>query len=264
VFLWQWVQQHRVLSVLILAFVIVSSAGGTAWALVFRTVSSPVGLREALRIYRREQTEKMLSTLRSRLPSPGVYTYRTSGGEGLSLMGMARTFPSSTSMIVTDDRCATVSWVPLTQHTETTTICSEPDGALDVPRLVTQESIAGSDTTSTIECPPTAYLLPAAASVGERWSAYCSLESPAEKVGLAGQVLGRSTVTVGGTSVTVEHTRFALTFRGSEAGTNPTDFWIVPSTGLIVREKEVVGVTSGGVAYHENMEATLSSLDPAH
>ena len=60
-FVWHWVQQHRLLTVLILAFVIVSTAGGTAWALVFRTVSSPVGLREALRMYRREQTDKMLS-----------------------------------------------------------------------------------------------------------------------------------------------------------------------------------------------------------
>ena len=62
-----------------LALVIVSCAGGTAWALVFRTVSSPVGLREALRIYRREQTGKMVASLRNRLPVPGVYTYRTSG-----------------------------------------------------------------------------------------------------------------------------------------------------------------------------------------
>ena len=67
---------------MVLALVIVSSAGGTAWALVFRTVSSPVGLREALRIYRKEQTGKMLASLRNRLPAPGVYTYRTSGGRG--------------------------------------------------------------------------------------------------------------------------------------------------------------------------------------
>ena len=57
-FVWQWVQQHRLLSVIVLALVIVSCAGGTAWALVFRTVSSPVGLREALRMYRREQTRQ--------------------------------------------------------------------------------------------------------------------------------------------------------------------------------------------------------------
>ena len=39
-------------------------------------------------------------------------------------MGVARSFPSTTSMIVADGRCATVSWVPITQHTEATTVCT--------------------------------------------------------------------------------------------------------------------------------------------
>ncbi len=125
-FVWHWVQQHRLLSVLVLAFVILSSAGGTAWALVFRTVSSPVSLREALRIYRREQTGKVMATLRNRLPAPGVYSYRTTGEEGLNIMGVQRSFPSTTTMIVADGRCATVSWVPITQHTEVTTVCDGP------------------------------------------------------------------------------------------------------------------------------------------
>ncbi|HEX4162165.1 MAG TPA: hypothetical protein VHZ05_06695 [Acidimicrobiales bacterium] len=259
---WHWVQQHRVLSVLILAFVIVSSAGGTAWALVFRTVSSPVGLRAALRTYRREQTEKVVQTLLNRLPSPGVYSYRTTGGESLSLPGMDRSFPRSTSMIVTGGSCATVSWVPLTQHTETTTECAGSDGGFTVPRLVTHESIAGSDTTSTEACPATAYLLPPKAAAGQRWTATCSLQSPAEKVALAGEALGQSTMSVAGHAVRVEHTRITLSFGGSEAGTNPTDFWIVPSSGLIVQEKEAVAATSGGIHYSETMLSTLTSLSP--
>ena len=261
-FVWQWVQQHRVLSVLILAFVIVSAAGGTAYALVFRTVSSPVGLREALRIYRREQAEKVLQTLRNHLPSPGVYSYRTSGGESLSLPGMDRSFPPTTAMIVTGDNCATVSWVPLSEHTETTTECAGPDGGFIVPRLVTQESIAGTTTTSSVDCPARAYLLPPAATRGQKWAAVCALRSPSEKVALAGEALGASTMSVGGHSVTVEHTRFTLTYDGSQAGTNPTDFWIVPSNGLIVQEREEVDATSGGVSYSENMLATLTSLSP--
>lgn len=259
---WHWVQQHRLLSVLILAFVIVGSAGGTAWALVFRTVSSPVGLREALRMYRREQTEKMVQTLRNHLPSPGVYSYRTTGGESLSLMGMSRAFPPTTSMIVTEASCATVSWVPITQHAETTTECAGDGGGFSVPRLVTTESIAGTDTTSTVECPSTAYLLPPDAAPGQKWAATCALQSPAEKVTLAGTALGRSTMSIAGHAVSVEHTRFTLTFDGTQAGTNPTDFWIVPSSGLIVQEKEKVGVTSGGVNYSENMLSTLTELQP--
>lgn len=259
---WQWVQQHRVLSVLILAFVIVSSAGGTAWALVFRTVGSPVGLREALRMYRREQAEKVLQTLRNHLPSPGVYSYRTSGGESLSIPGMGRAFPPTSSMIVTGGNCATVSWVPLTQHTETTTECGAPGGGLTVPRLVTRESIAGTNTTSVVDCPATAYLVPPKATTGRQWAATCALQSPAEKVTLAGEALGESTMSIAGHSVTVEHTRLTLTFDGSQAAKSPTDYWVVPSNGLIVQEKEAVAATSGGVSYSEHMLSTLTSLSP--
>ena len=263
VFVWQWVQQHRVLSVIALAVIIVSCAGGTAWALVFRTVSSPVGLREALRIYRREQTGKVLASLRNRLPAPGVYTYRTTGGESLNLVGVSRSFPSSTSMIVADGRCATVSWVPIEQHTEATTVCNAPNGALTIPKLVTDESIAGSTTTSTITCPASTYLWPSSALPGQRWHATCTLDSPAEKVVMAGRDLGPSTMVVGGRAVSVEHTRLLFTFAGNQHGTNPTDFWIVPSTGLIVRELETVAMTQSGVHYTENMETTLTALTPA-
>jgi hypothetical protein len=263
VFVWHWVQQHRLLSVLVLALVIVSSAGGTAWALVFRTVASPVSLREALRTYRREQTGKMLASLRSHLPSPGVYTYRTSGGEGLSLMGVGRSFPASTSMIVSDTRCANVSWVPITEHTETTTVCAGAKGALSVPKLVTDEAIAGTTTTSTVRCPATAYLLPPISRPGMRWAASCSLTNPAEKVTMSGEDLGPATLRVGGRALAVEHTRFSLTYVGSQQGINPTDFWIVASTGLIVREKETVAMSSGGVRYNEEMAASLSGLQPA-
>lgn len=264
-FVWHWVQQHRLLSVIALALIMVSCAGGTAWALVFRTVSSPVGLREALRMYRKEQTGKVLTSLRNKLPAPGVYTYRTTGGESLNLVGVARSFPSSTSMIVADGSCATVSWVPITQHTEATTFCNAPNGALTIPKLVTDESIAGSTSTSTINCPASAYLLPPAGRPGLHWAATCSQVSPAEKIKLAGQTLGQSTMLVDGRAVSVTHARLNFTFTGAaEHGTNPIDFWIIPNSRLIVREMESVGVTQGGVHYTENMEATLTGLSPAH
>jgi hypothetical protein len=263
VIVWQWVQQHRVLSVIALALVIVSCAGGTAWALVFRTVSSPVGLREALRMYRREQTGKMMASLRNKLPAPGVYTYRTSGGESLNLVGVSRSFPASTSMIVSDGRCATISWVPITQHTEATTVCNAPNGALTVPKQVTNVSIAGSTSTSIVNCPASTYLLPPAAHPGQRWISTCAQVNPAEKVDMAGRELGRSTMVVGGRTVSVAHARLTFTYTGAaEHGTNPIDFWIIPSSGLIVREQETVGVTQSGVRYTENMEATLTGLSP--
>ena len=262
VFVWQWVQQHRLLSVLVLALVIVSSAGGTAWALVFRTVSSPVGLREALRIYRREQTGKVVATLRDRLPAPGVYMYRTQWRRGPEPHGCPARLPLE---LLHDRGRRTLcdrELGPITQHTEATTVCAGPDGSLSVPRLVTDESIAGTTTTSTVRCPATAYLLPPTVRPALRWAATCSLTSPAEKITLAGVALGPATMAVGGHEVAVEHTRLTLTFTGTDGGTNPTDFWIVPSSGLIVREHETVGVTQGGVRYSESMDAMLTGARP--
>jgi hypothetical protein len=63
--------------------------------------------------------------------------------------------------------------------------------------------------------------------------------------------------------VSVEHTRLTFTYRGGAQGTNPIDFWVVPSTGLIVREKEMVSVTQSGAHYSENMDAVLTGLVPA-
>ncbi len=143
-----------------------------------------------------------------------------------------------------------------------TTVCDGPAGALTVPMLVTDESIAGTTTTSRISCPATAYVLPPAARPGQRWGVTCSLASPAEKVVMAGQELGPATIAVGRHTMSVDHTRLVLTFDGTDHGTNPTDFWIVPSSGLIVRERESVAMSQGGVRYNEDMVATLSRIDP--
>ncbi len=260
---WHWVQQHRLLTVIVLAIFMIGTAGGTAWALVFRTVSSPVGLAQALRMYRREQTGKVLTSLRNHLPASGVYTYRTEGGEGLSILGVQRSFPATSDMVVTDGSCATVDWVPIEQHTEDTTLCPAAGGSYTVPVLATYESIAGTTSTSTVRCPSGTYLLPPVAAATPRWSATCTLSDPAEKVAFAGQLVGPATLSVGGQSVHVEHVRIELTFAGAQQGTNPTDFWLVPGTGLVVREQEQVSVTSGGVHYSETMQAALDSLRPA-
>ena len=70
-------------------------------------------------------------------------------------------------------------------------------------------------------------------------------------------------MSVGGQRVSVEHTRLTMTFNGGEHGTSPTDYWVVPADGLIVREHEIVAMSTGSIQYHETMDATLGSLHPA-
>lgn len=266
---WSWVQHHRWLSVVFLAIIVVGTAGGTAWALFFRTVASPVSLREALRMYRSEQagpdTAAGAATTGHAVLSPGVFSYATTGGESLNLVGMSRSFPAGTHMVVAPPQsgsCSTVEWVPVVQHTESTTVCPSIDHSLSVAALVSHETIGGSTTTTVITCPDTTYLVPPIAAAGVRWTSLCHQQSPSENVFLHGVVVGGGPVEVQGNAVPTVHVRLAFDFVGPDAGTSPADYWISTGRGLIVRESETAHITQGGVRYTERMDARLTSLTP--
>jgi hypothetical protein len=261
---WSWIQQHRWLSVLALAIVVLGTAGGTTWALVFRTVSSPINLREALRLYRRSETGTAATTsARNRLPLSGVYSYASTGSEGLSMLGVQRDFPARTTMIVTGGRCASVTWDPIEQHTEATVVCPAAHGAYVIPDTVSHESIGGSTTTSTMDCKGTLYLVPPDVATGEHWSSHCTMSDPHEPVAVSGVALGPATVRVGGHEVQTERVTLTVALKGTATGTNPTEYWVVPSDGLIVRERERVDVVQDGVRYSQTSDSVLISLNPA-
>jgi len=264
---WSWINHHRWLSVVFLAIVVLCTAGGTCWAVFFRTVASPVSLRAALRLYKRDQAPTTSSPTSGSFAS-GVFAYRSTGGESLSLLDQSRSFPSRTDMVVASGSgasagCSVVEWVPLVQHTETTTACPAPGHAQRVSDLVTFEQISGTTTTTVVDCPATAYLIPPLAVPGTRWSATCHQVSPAENVALTGEVLPPATIDVDGTPLQTLHVRLTLQFAGAVSGTSPTDYWISVSKGLIVRQLESAQVTQGGVHYTEHMDVQLSSLTPA-
>jgi hypothetical protein len=289
--LWGWVQQHRWLSVAVLVVVILSSAGGTCWAVFFRTVASPVSLRAAIRLYRQNrgdetggdsgadqsaQSGNAAQTSTSTSPvapkallTPGVYPYDSTGGEGLSIMGMSRSFPSHTAMVVNDDpasACSTVSWVPIVQHTETTVLCPEAVGlthASVIKDLQSDETIGGTTTTSVISCPSNAYFMPPIVMPGVHWSFVCHQDSPPENVVVTGLVEGDQPLDVAGQSVPTVHIHLMFNFIGVDQGTSPVDFWVATGRGLVVREQEAVHVAQGSVHYTETMSTRLTSLDPA-
>jgi hypothetical protein len=250
--------------VLALAIVILGTAGGASWALVFRTVSSPINLRAALRLYRRHDGDVSLTNAtRSGLPDPGVYSYASSGSEGLSILGVHRAFPAQTTMIVTDGSCASVTWDPLEQHTEGTTVCSAPHGAYVIPQTVSHESIGGSTSTTTMNCAATLYLLPPDVQTGQRWHTTCQLEGPSEAVTVEGVALGPAALTVGGRHVTTQRVRLTVNLAGTATGTNPTEYWLDPANGLIVRELETVNVVQDGVRFTQSSDSRLTHLMPS-
>jgi hypothetical protein len=261
---WSWTTAHRVtVGVLGVLFLLVAAAAGVWW-FVLRSPGTPVGLGQALRLYRANQKGKGAKS--AELPPPGVYRYRTTGSEHLSVGGIERGFPRATEMIVTDGTCTTMTWAPLEQHTEGVVACPTAGGAVAVHSFLSYEVIAGVATHSAIRCPTGAWLLPPGARTGDRWRATC--RSGRSPVALRGEVLGEGPLRVAGTTVPAIHLREVLTFTGAERGTNPTDYWISATNGVILRQAETVTLNQsagplGTVRYQEQMAIALSTLGPA-
>jgi hypothetical protein len=258
-----WATQHRlwVLGIGVVTLIVVVAAG--VWFFVLRSPATQVDLSQALRLYRQDQ--KAGGARSTHLPPSGVYRYRTSGGEQLSVGGISRSFPATTDMVVTEAACATMKWEPLEQHMEGLVECAHRDGALSIMSALSYEQIAGTQTTGIIHCPAGTYLVPPDPSTGERWHTTC--HSTDQKVVFSGKVLGASWVNVRGHKVPALHTRLTLSFSGAESGTNPNDYWLSLQNGLILRQRETVDVSQqagplGSVRYTEQMAITLTSLTP--
>jgi hypothetical protein len=145
-------------------------------------------------------------------------------------------------------------------------VCARANGALGITSALSYEQIAGTATTSVIDCPAGTYFVPPHAVVGQKWHTTC--HSPGETVVFSGQVLGSSSIEVGGSQVPALHTSLSLTFSGSQSGTNPNSYWISRQNGLILRQQETVDVSQkagplGQVHYTEQMAIALDSVAPA-
>jgi hypothetical protein len=259
-----WFANHKFLVLGAGVAVLILGVVAGVWFFVLRDTSTPVNLRQALRLYRQDQRPGQ-SSEGADLPQPGVYRYQTSGHEQLSFAGINRQFPTATTMIVTDQKCATDKWEPLEQHMEGLVECPLGGGAYGITTALSYEEIAGTQTTDVIHCPVDTYLVPPHLHAGEQWHTVC--HSTDERVVSSGLVVGKTSVNVGGHQVPAIHTRLTLSFSGSESGTNPNDYWVSPQNGLILDQRETVDVSQqagplGSVKYSEQMAIEIASPMP--
>lgn len=261
---WTWTTQHRGLLVALLVVTVVVAVAAGFIIDFMRGEATPVALKEALRSFRREPSDQVGP--RRGLPGAGVYLYRTTGHESLSLPGTARSFPSSSVVVVTDRGCGVdVSWPALVEHVESFVACAGPVGGLRLVSSSATVSFAGITTTQTTTCSAQAMLWPARASVGHRWSATCTAGQV--HVALHGRVVGFPTLEVGGRPVPTVHTVVTLAYSGSQTGSSPTDYWFALDDSLLVRERETSDVVEGSgplgaVTYRETATLVLESPVP--
>jgi hypothetical protein len=197
------------------------------------------------------------------LPSPGSYSYATSGYEQLSISGTRRDFPPQTSIDVARTGCGeSDTWTPSSQHSETVDVCPVA-GGLHVVSDTATISFYGRATTQTFTCSDKSFIPVTTGSPGETWKFTCSGSGTTASETVTYE--GVEDVTVGGALVRTVHVRLGETISGAESGTGQTDYWFT-SDATVAKQVSTVSATRntafGPVTYTSSYTLELKSLRP--
>jgi len=194
------------------------------------------------------------------LPTTGVYRYRTTGGEVVSLFDTERAYSSETMRIVTRRGCGVrEEQFFVIQHIEYYDRCGD--------RLVTY----GTDIaywwthgTQDFACEGGTFDM-AGGRPGDRVEWSCADEDTRARQ--VTEYVGDEAVEVEGVSLPARHVRWITLFSGATLGGADVDDWFDPVTGLVLREKRHIGLQVGSqfvgrLTYTDVSEFTLLSTTP--
>lgn len=197
----------------------------------------------------------------SGLPVPGVYRYRTTGGERISFLDYRRSYSPTTVRIVTRRGCGVREEQRfLTQHLEYYDRCGD--------RLVaygTDIAYWWTHGTQDFLCEGGSFdgrgIAPGKESV---WR--CADEDT--RADQTTTYVGDESVVVEGRVLPARHLKWSTQFSGATQGSAIVDDWFDPTTGLVLREERNIGLKVGSpfvgdVTYIDVSSYTLESATPA-
>jgi hypothetical protein len=243
------------------ALVLLVLVGAPAFILGGKLWVGDVDLDEALARFR--AAGPAAATPVPGLPTPGVYRYRTTGGEHISFLDYQRDYSRTTMRVVTRHGCGVRErqWF-VVQHLEYYDRC--PDGTLSA--YGTDIAYWWTHGTQDFRCPPGGSLDMAGRHPGDTVTWDCRDEDT--RAAQTPEYVGDEEVIVDGRPMQARHTRWTTLFSGATRGTAVVDDWFDPSNGLVLRERRNIGLRVGSpfvgtVAYIDTSEFTLVSLTPA-
>jgi len=227
--------------------------GGRHW-------SGDVDVGEALARFRAAGVAATTADALPGLPAPGVYRYRTTGGEFVSLLDNRRAYSPTTLRIVTRRGCGVrEEQFFVTQHLEYYDRCGD--------RLVTY----GTDIaywwthgTQAFACRGGSFDM-AGSRPGAREEWDCADEDThAHQIT---DYVGDESVEVEGVPLPARHTRWTTLFSGATVGGAVVDDWFDPASGLLLREKRSIALRVGSpfvgrLSYTDASEYVLVSVTP--
>ncbi len=199
-------------------------------------------------------------------PEPGVYAYRTTGGERVSLLGAAHAYPSETYATVR--RTGGCGWelraAVVAEHVDRREMCSEADHLL---QLEQQRAVTFFGTTdgATLRCTPAQLEYTLAEAAGHSDVSTCS-DGKGSDARMVRTLVGFGTATVAGTTVDTATYEIVGTMTGRVRGSSTDRYTVVRSTGLPIRLQRSVDTVADAfgtsVGYQEQASFTLVSLTP--
>lgn len=264
------VRRHRVRTALLvlatlgIIFVLVSVV------LTLEGRARPVSVGQAVNRYHSDRSANP-----GNHPPPGVYTYRGTGTDSLSLPPLSQaegpTLPGTVE--VQGRGCWSFRIDYSTKHWQSWTYCTRHAGLVQTGRVVWQSWMFGpvaETNLSTLRCSVPALTIPLAPIVGKVWPARCtgtSTQIPGTVVTVgATRFLGQPTLTIAGRNVRSVHIEVQWRLNGPQVGTERDDLWYDSQTGLPLENRRSIHVRTatplGSSIYTENGQFVLRSLTP--
>jgi hypothetical protein len=249
--------------------------GGVFVVLWRRSGAHEASTNEAKRRFEHTSTSAKPPSAATLRPAAGVYLYRGSGTEHLSLPPKTQHQGANMPATVTyrSDGCWTFRLDYNTHHWQTWIYCPRNGGLVELGGQTFERwdfVFTTYDSTSKFTCDPPSVAIRAAMRPGDEWPQKCRGTSSGTKGDAVTSgpytFVGDDVVTVGSTRVPAYHFRQIRTLSGSQTGTQTAELWFARSNGLPLRNQRDVTVKTdtvvGSSTYTERGSFQLTSIRP--
>ena len=199
-------------------------------------------------------------------PAEGVYAYRTTGGESISVTGASHHYPERTFATVHyGDGC---NWEirndVIQEHVDRRIFCSQYES---LTQLVQERQVEffGQRDGMTVTCDPPQLMSQTGEAISAVTTATCGADRLSVKIRRT--VAGYGGIPVDGRTVPAVHILIDATFTGRADGTAHEDLWFTRDTGMTLRWQRTVDTVADAafgarVRYQEDATFVLESLVP--
>ncbi len=261
---WPWVLGAIALVLAVGGGVIAYAWGGRG--------ADEASVSDALSRFRRSDDQGTAGFLQ---PEPGVYTYRGSGTETLSILGVEQDWgprvPATVSK--TSPRCWRLGIEYSTNHRQEFDYCARGSTLVEMGGRTAQRfdfGVTKVDDLTEFSCTPPGVAIRVEAVPGDRWKQTCTGGSKQQGTTVTSsgfnRYLGIRRMKVGGQEIEAFAYRVDRRLSGDQSGTERNELWFAVGSGLPVRYVRNAHVDSpspiGSVTYAEQGTLTLATLHP--